>query len=69
MPAPEQLQAYRDALRSHDWSFEYSDDHSVWQRGRVALGEIQHLQQQLDPEFKTWNEYAPSDYQCKLPAP
>ena len=22
-----------DMLRNHDWYFEYSDDHKVWQRG------------------------------------
>lgn len=65
MPTPEQLQTYRDALRSHDWSFEYSDDHSVWQRGRAALGQLQSMQRELDPDFVVWNEHAPSDYQRK----
>jgi len=64
--AYEQLQAYHDALRSHDWSFEYSDDHSVWQRGRAQLGELQHLQKQCDPDFTIWNRFAPSGYQRKI---
>ena len=27
-------------LKSHDWYYQYSDDHSVWQRGRDQEGEI-----------------------------
>lgn len=62
MTAPEQLDHYRRCLACHDWTFEYSDDHSVWRRGCAELAEIQRLQQQLDPKFKIWNEYAPNSY-------
>lgn len=65
MPTPEQLTLYQQRLAAHDWSFEYSDDHSVWQRGRTQLGELQHLQKQLDPDFAIWNRFAPTDYQRK----
>lgn len=65
MPTPEQLALYQQRLRTHDWSFEYSDDHSVWQRGRAALGELQQLQKRVDPDFAIWNQFAPSDYQRK----
>jgi len=27
-------------LRNHDWYFEYSDDHKVWQRGVMQRAEI-----------------------------
>ena len=27
-------------LRNHDWYFEYSDDHKVWQRGVVQRAAI-----------------------------
>lgn len=56
---------YREKLKKHDWAFEYSDDHSVWQRGRQSLGELQQMQKRLDPDCKVWNSLAPSDYQVK----
>ena len=30
----ELLTNFRNALQSHDWFFDFSDDHSVWTRGR-----------------------------------
>ena len=54
---------YRHKLKQHDWSFEYSDDHSVWQRGWQELGELRQLQKQLDPDWAIWNSIAPKDYQ------
>lgn len=68
MPTPEQLALYQQRLATHDWTFEYSDAHSVWQRGRVQLGELQHLQPLVDPDFTIWNRFAPSDYQRKQKA-
>ena len=29
-----------EMLRNHDWYFEYSDDHKVWQRGTAQRAEI-----------------------------
>ena len=29
------IDMFQQALRSHDWSFEYSDDQEVWRRGRA----------------------------------
>lgn len=31
---PDILTQLQDALRRHDWYYDYSDDHSVWCRGR-----------------------------------
>ena len=59
------LDAYKQKLAAHDWTFEWSDDHSVWQRGRVELAELRRLQPDLDPDFAIWNTYAPSDLQRK----
>lgn len=56
---------YRHKLKGHDWTFEYSDDHSVWQRGRVELAELQRLQGQLDPDYAIWNSIAPEGYRRK----
>lgn len=61
--SPELAQAnYIAKLRAHDWSFEYSDSHSVWQRGRASLGELQALQCRLDSDFAIWNNYAPEGF-------
>lgn len=30
-------------LRSHDWYYHYSDDHSVWSRGRAQWQKISAL--------------------------
>jgi len=37
------LQEFYDLLKVHDWSFNYSDDHRQWQKGRSQLAEIQHI--------------------------
>ena len=29
-----------EMLRNHDWYFEYSDDHKVWQNGGMERAEI-----------------------------
>ena len=33
-------------LRTHDWSYDYSDDHSVWTRGKNERAAINQLMQQ-----------------------
>ena len=40
------LQEFYDLLKRHDWSFEYSDDHRHWQRGRDQLNQIQDILKQ-----------------------
>jgi hypothetical protein len=57
---------YCAALHMHDWSFEYSDDHSVWQRGRMSLGALQEMQSKVDPDFTIWNKFAPEGYRRKV---
>jgi hypothetical protein len=37
-------------LKSHDWSYEYSDDHSKYKRGSDQRGVILKLIKQLDSE-------------------
>jgi hypothetical protein len=56
------LEQYINALKWHDWSFEFSDDHSVVQRASKVQQEINAAQPALDPEFKLWNQYAPHDF-------
>lgn len=54
---------YRKKLKSHDWTFEYSEDQSVWRRGRQERDALQQLQKRLDPDCTIWNSIAPSDFQ------
>lgn len=34
------LKQYWDQLDKHDWTFEYSDDHGAWTRGRASLRSV-----------------------------
>lgn len=36
-----------NALQKHDWSYEFSDDHNVWQRGRDSLNKIKRMLQEV----------------------
>ena len=37
-----------NTLRNHDWYFAYSDDHAVWNRGRVRGLELKNRIKNLD---------------------
>ena len=58
------------ALKSHDWFFDFSDDHSVWTRGRdeksslVAMGEqlVKSEEMTSGQVANLWNEFAPERF-------
>lgn len=50
------IEEYTEALRRHDWSFQYSDDHGVWRRGTQSLRQLEAAQPVLDPNFEIWNQ-------------
>jgi|TARA_R100000084_G_scaffold89732_2_gene43810 hypothetical protein len=65
----ELLSKFTNALRSHDWFFDFSDDHSVWTRGRdersALVAMAKHLVAQGMDSIevaKLWNEFAPSRF-------
>lgn len=58
------MNEYTQLLKTHDWYYMYSDDHSVYKRGWEKAQKIQELQPELDPDFAVWNEHAPDD--CKV---
>jgi len=53
---------YRKLLKNHDWYSEYSDDHSVWEKSAVEYTQIMCMAQQIDMDYKIFNEYAPDEY-------
>ena len=61
------LAKLRQLLKEHDWYYNYSDDHSVWQRGEARSGEIR-LQMTVCEDLgygeearKMWNQYSTSN--------
>lgn len=58
-------QLYRELLATHDWFYDYSDDHSVWSRGAGVRAKLRDMRGQVDPDGKIWNEYAPAEYKFK----
>ncbi len=68
----ELLTNFRNALQSHDWFFDFSDDHSVWTRGRderqslVAMAKALVAQGMDSIEVANlWNEFAPSRFRAE----
>lgn len=55
-------QQYRKLLKHHDWFSEYSDDHKVWEKGSIEYTQIMCMAQQIDSDYKIFNEYAPDEY-------
>lgn len=60
---------YIKRLKSHDWYYDYSDDHSVWRRGQAAAGELRSMQKRVDPTGEIWNEHCPPDFKMKTVEP
>lgn len=62
LPLDAERAGYVAALRMHDWSHDWSDDHRVYSRGRDELKALREQQQRIDPSFSIWNSIAPT--QC-----
>lgn len=62
MPADVMRQRYLELLKTHDWSYEYSDDTYAYLRGKTRHNEILELAKHIDPTFALYNEHAPEDY-------
>jgi len=53
------LNEFWKMLRNHDWSYEYSDDHSVWRKGQQQFDEIQNVVKNGSVEYKElFNQYS-----------
>lgn len=42
------LKEFSEACRTHDWYYDYSDDHRVWTRGKEQRGNINRLYKILE---------------------
>ena len=42
------LVKYEQLLKSHDWTYNYSDDHGVWKKGTVEAEEIRRYKNILN---------------------
>ena len=41
-----------DLLARHDWTYDMSDDHRHWQRGKDQAEHIHHIVKNSPPEFQ-----------------
>lgn len=42
------LEEFEQLLKAHDWTYNYSDDHRVWTRGREQANNIAKARKLLD---------------------
>ena len=56
---PQAMDEYIAKLKAHDWTYQYSDDHSVWQRGSKESDEIRRMGDIVDPDRKIYKKYSP----------
>lgn len=59
---PSATDRYIDALQAHDWFFDYSDDHGVFRQGMEQRRQLDALAQELDPDYRIWDAYAPGQF-------
>ena len=52
------IQEFYDLLKAHDWSYQYSDDHRYWSKGRDEANMIEHILKgnSHDPKFRNLYE-------------
>ena len=53
------IQEFYDLLKAHDWSYQYSDDHRYWQKGRDEANMIDHILRgnSNDPRFRALHDH------------
>ena len=50
---------YVQALKRHDWGYQYTDDHSVWLRGDAERQRLVGARAEFDPTWSIWNQHCP----------
>lgn len=56
---PNAMERYVELLKRHDWTYQYSDDHSVWKRGQAEADAIRKLGDIVDPERNLYKKHSP----------
>ena len=62
------LHDFKEACRTHDWFYQYSDDHSVWQKGSKQSANIDSMLRELkdhglgDEAEKIYDEQRPRNF-------
>lgn len=51
------MDEYIKLLQSHDWFYNYSDDHRVWRAGEEQYKKIMALAKEHDPSFEIFRQY------------
>lgn len=62
MNTMEGLKEYIKALESHDWFYNYSDDHQAWMKGLSEKQNLRSLAMIYDHEFQIWDSISPDQY-------
>ena len=58
------LEMFEKMCKEHDWYYEYSDDHRVWQKGRDAYSKLVSKYAMMDKQYPAatqaiWETYNP----------
>jgi hypothetical protein len=61
-PSLGDIAAYVQALKDHDWEYQFSDEHAVYQRGFNGYSNLKRVQKRIDAEGTLWNTVAPEAY-------
>ena len=56
------LKEYLKALESHDWYYNYSDDHQVYMKGSSEKDNLRKLAMIYDHNFQIWDSIAPDQF-------
>lgn len=61
------IDKYAQLLKTHDWFYDYADDHAIWERGNRERAELHQMYKAFDPSDakRMWNQYAPAAHAIK----
>lgn len=59
------IQEYVSRLKEHDWTYQFSDDGRMRQRGEAERDILQSMRKELDPDYEIWNQHCPEYFQVK----
>lgn len=59
------IQEYVSRLKEHDWTYQFSDDGRMYNRGEAERNILQSMRKELDPDYEIWNQHCPEYFQVK----